>query len=79
MQHSKTRILTTHTGSLPRPAALVRLYLAKARGEPVDAQLAEAGRAALEASCADSATPASTSATTASSSARRSSFMSAPA
>jgi 5-methyltetrahydropteroyltriglutamate--homocysteine methyltransferase len=49
MQHSKTRILTTHTGSLPRPASLVRLYLAKARGEPVDAQLDEAGRAALEA------------------------------
>ena len=48
MQHSDTRILTTHTGSLPRPASLVRLYIAKARGEPVDALLAEAGRAALE-------------------------------
>ena len=48
MQRSDTRILTTHTGSLPRPASLVRLYIAKARGEPVDAQLAEAGRAALE-------------------------------
>jgi 5-methyltetrahydropteroyltriglutamate--homocysteine methyltransferase len=48
MHISDTRILTTHTGSLPRPASLVRLYIAKARGEPVDAQLAEAGHAALE-------------------------------
>jgi 5-methyltetrahydropteroyltriglutamate--homocysteine methyltransferase len=48
MQRSDTRILTTHTGSLPRPASLVRLYIAKARGEPVDAELAAAGRAALE-------------------------------
>jgi 5-methyltetrahydropteroyltriglutamate--homocysteine methyltransferase len=48
MQSSETRILTTHTGSLPRPEALVRLYVAKARGEAVDAELAEAGRAALE-------------------------------
>jgi 5-methyltetrahydropteroyltriglutamate--homocysteine methyltransferase len=48
MQRSDTRILTTHTGSLPRPEALVRLYIAKARGEPVDAELAAAGHAALE-------------------------------
>jgi 5-methyltetrahydropteroyltriglutamate--homocysteine methyltransferase len=48
MHASDTRILTTHTGSLPRPEALVRLYIAKNRGEPVDAQLAEAGHAALE-------------------------------
>ena len=48
MQHSDTRILTTHTGSLPRPPELVRLYIAKARGEPVDAALAAAGHAALE-------------------------------
>jgi 5-methyltetrahydropteroyltriglutamate--homocysteine methyltransferase len=48
MQTSQARILTTHTGSLPRPEALVRLYVAKNRGEPVDSQLAEAGRAALE-------------------------------
>jgi len=48
MQRSETRSLTTHTGSLPRPEALVRLYVAKARGEAVDAQLAAAGRAALE-------------------------------
>jgi 5-methyltetrahydropteroyltriglutamate--homocysteine methyltransferase len=50
MQRSDTRILTSHTGSLPRPQSLVQLYIAKARGEPVDAQLAEAGHAALEAS-----------------------------
>jgi 5-methyltetrahydropteroyltriglutamate--homocysteine methyltransferase len=48
MQRSETRILTTHTGSLPRPEALVRLYVAKARGEAVDTQLADAGHAALE-------------------------------
>ena len=43
MYVSDSRILTTHTGSLPRPAELVQLYIAKGRGEPVDAQLAEAG------------------------------------
>ena len=48
MQRSETRILTTHTGSLPRPEALVRLYVDKAHGDPVDAKLGEAGRAALE-------------------------------
>jgi 5-methyltetrahydropteroyltriglutamate--homocysteine methyltransferase len=48
MQLSDTRILTTHTGSLPRPAPLVALYIAKARGEPVDEELAAAGQAALE-------------------------------
>jgi len=48
MQRSETRILTSHTGSLPRPQSLVRLYIAKARGESVDAELAAAGHAALE-------------------------------
>ncbi len=48
MQFSDTRILTTHTGSLPRPEALVRLYIAKSRGEPVDEQLAVASLAALD-------------------------------
>ncbi len=48
MQRSETRILSSHTGSLPRPRSLVELYIAKSRGEPVDAQLAAAGRAALE-------------------------------
>jgi len=48
MRLSETRILTTHTGSLPRPPALVELYVRKARGEKVDAELAEAGHAAME-------------------------------
>jgi 5-methyltetrahydropteroyltriglutamate--homocysteine methyltransferase len=37
MQRSETRILTTHTGSLPRPPALLRLYQRRNRGEAVDA------------------------------------------
>ena len=37
MQRSEKRILTTHTGSLPRPLELTRLYARRARGEPVDA------------------------------------------
>jgi 5-methyltetrahydropteroyltriglutamate--homocysteine methyltransferase len=36
MRASDGRILTTHTGSLPRPAALTRLYARRARGESVD-------------------------------------------
>ena len=48
MRQSDTRILTTHTGSLPRSPSLVELYVRKARGEPVDAELAEAGHAAME-------------------------------
>jgi 5-methyltetrahydropteroyltriglutamate--homocysteine methyltransferase len=48
MRVSDTRILTTHTGSLPRPPHLVELYVRKARGEPVDGELAEAGHAAME-------------------------------
>ena len=48
MHTSDSRILTTHTGSLPRPAELVQLYIAQGRGGPADAQLAEAGRAALD-------------------------------
>ena len=44
------RILTTHTGSLPRPRALTRLHARRARGEAVDeAELAAAARAAVEA------------------------------
>jgi 5-methyltetrahydropteroyltriglutamate--homocysteine methyltransferase len=50
MQRSETRILTTHTGSLPRPRELTRLYSARARGEAVDAdEIAHAGRAAVRA------------------------------
>ncbi len=36
MLHSTGRILTTHTGSLPRPAALTDMYAARAEGESVD-------------------------------------------
>ena len=36
MKNSKSRILTTHTGSLPRPPALVSMLGAVSRGEPVD-------------------------------------------
>ena len=48
VQRSEGRILTTHTGSLPRPAALTRLYARRARGEAVDeSAVAAAGREAL--------------------------------
>ena len=36
MLHSTHRILTTHTGSLPRPAALTELYARRAAGEAID-------------------------------------------
>ena len=36
MFYSTDRILTTHAGSLPRPAGLMDLVLAKARGDPYD-------------------------------------------
>jgi 5-methyltetrahydropteroyltriglutamate--homocysteine methyltransferase len=48
MQRSRDRILTTHTGSLPRPPALVDLYVRKGRGEAVDEALVAAGHAAME-------------------------------
>jgi 5-methyltetrahydropteroyltriglutamate--homocysteine methyltransferase len=47
MQRSSARILTTHTGSLPRPRELTRLYALRARGESVDA--AEIDRVGSEA------------------------------
>jgi len=48
MLRSKDRILTTHTGSLPRPLDLTRLYVRRSRGEAVDpAEVAAAGKAAL--------------------------------
>jgi 5-methyltetrahydropteroyltriglutamate--homocysteine methyltransferase len=48
MRRSEHRILTTHTGSLPRPPELTRLYVRRARGESVDAaELEELGRTAL--------------------------------
>jgi 5-methyltetrahydropteroyltriglutamate--homocysteine methyltransferase len=50
MQHSETRILTTHTGSLPRPRELTRLYAMRASGQPVDeAAIERAGRDAVRA------------------------------
>ena len=49
MRRSDKRILITHTGSLPRPLALTRLYARRARGEPVDAaELQASGRAAMK-------------------------------
>src|SRR5579864_9661803 len=48
MKTSERRILTTHTGSLPRPAELTALYVQRARGETVDAaELAAAVQSAL--------------------------------
>jgi len=35
MQWSRDRILTTHAGSLPRPAALVALYAQRRRASPI--------------------------------------------
>ena len=37
MVHSTDRFLTTHTGSLPRPADLITSMFAKEEGVPVDA------------------------------------------
>jgi 5-methyltetrahydropteroyltriglutamate--homocysteine methyltransferase len=37
MLYSTERILTTHAGSLPRPADLREMVLAKANGAPFDA------------------------------------------
>jgi len=48
MQRSEDRILTTHAGSLPRPAALTRLFAQRVRGEAVDpAAIETEGRAAV--------------------------------
>ncbi len=50
MQRSTARILTTHTGSLPRPRELTRLYALRARGDTVDAaEIDRAGREAVRA------------------------------
>jgi 5-methyltetrahydropteroyltriglutamate--homocysteine methyltransferase len=50
MQRSSDRILTTHTGSLPRPRELVRLYSTRATGNAVDEQeIARVGREAVRA------------------------------
>ena len=48
MQRSEHRILTTHAGSLPRPAELTRLFARRAGGETVDESAIETqGRAAV--------------------------------
>src|ERR1700730_18329267 len=56
MQRSTERILVTHTGSLPRPAALTQLYALRSRGQPVDtAEIERAGRDAVSHSVAKQA------------------------
>ncbi len=40
--HSTDRFLTTHTGSLPRPDALMRMMFAQAEGTPVDPHVLDA-------------------------------------
>jgi 5-methyltetrahydropteroyltriglutamate--homocysteine methyltransferase len=48
MQWSTERILTTHTGSLPRAAELTRLYVRRVRGEAIDDdELDRLGKTAL--------------------------------
>jgi 5-methyltetrahydropteroyltriglutamate--homocysteine methyltransferase len=48
MQRSTQRILTTHTGSLPRPETLTQLYVKRSRGEAVDqAEIDRIGRDAV--------------------------------
>ena len=39
MQGSSERILSTHTGSLPRPERLVQLMFAREEGQPVEVDL----------------------------------------
>ena len=80
MQRSSDRILTTHTGSLPRPRELTRLYsLARARRRGRRGRdRARGPRRRAPRLWRSSARPASTSATTASSSAIRSFSISRP-
>lgn len=48
MMRSTDRLLTTHTGSLPRPRALLQMYGRRARGEAVaEEAIAAAGRDAM--------------------------------
>jgi len=50
MRRSTDRILTTHTGSLPRPENLTHLFVRRALGESVDVdEIATAGRDAIRA------------------------------
>ena len=48
MHRSTTRILTSHTGSLPRPPDLVDLYIRKGQGQNVDAELEAAAHASMQ-------------------------------
>jgi 5-methyltetrahydropteroyltriglutamate--homocysteine methyltransferase len=51
MLRSTERILTTHTGSLPRPETLTQLYIDRGHGKPVDPEeLASAGKQATRTS-----------------------------
>src|SRR4030065_116838 len=51
MLRSTERILTTHTGSLPRPERLTQLYIDRSHGKTVDTEeLARAGREATRTS-----------------------------
>ncbi|MFZ0610032.1 MAG: hypothetical protein WAM75_20395, partial [Xanthobacteraceae bacterium] len=45
MKTSTDRILTTHTGSLPRPKSLIDLILRREHGEAIAAELFEAATA----------------------------------
>src|SRR5688572_4184109 len=48
MKRSAERILTTHTGSLPRTRSLTELYVWRQKGEPVDgAEIVRQGREAV--------------------------------
>ena len=50
MKQSTDRILTTHTGSLPRPASLVSLYARRSAGDGIDEkEIDAAGLAAMKA------------------------------
>ena len=42
MRHSDKRILTTHAGSLPRPADLLEMVAAKMAGQSVDEAVRQA-------------------------------------
>ncbi len=49
MKRSTERILTTHTGSLPREEEIAELLVAREKGEPVDAAALErSSREAVE-------------------------------
>jgi 5-methyltetrahydropteroyltriglutamate--homocysteine methyltransferase len=53
MKRSNDRILTTHTGSLPRPPELLEALIRRDRGEAVDAAALDAQiRSAVADSCA---------------------------